>query len=280
MTASHLDIDDAVFGSSYGRESCAVRHRVADHPLLTVEAIAQLAERLAEDRIEHNLGNLPLVVGAAETPRASLPPWEIARGIETNGCWMVLKNIEADPAYRELLDVTLDEVAAHARGEGPMGQREGFIFLSAPGSVTPAHFDPEHNLLLQVRGEKTMNVGHFLDAEQQQRELERYYGGGGRNIDWLPAEPRSYVLRPGDGVYVPPHAPHWVTVPDAVAVSLSITFRTQRTVDAVVLHKINGTLRRLHLSPPPVGARPSTDRVKLLAGRGMRAVRRRVAGRA
>jgi len=31
-----------------------------------------------------------------------------------------------------------------------MGRREGFIFVSSPGSVTPHHMDPEHNFLLQI----------------------------------------------------------------------------------------------------------------------------------
>ncbi len=270
-----LDIDDGVFAASFGRGPCAVRHRLVDHPLLTVQAIAELAERLPENRIEHNLGNLPIVVGQTEAPSASLPPADIARGIETNGCWMVLKNIEADAQYAALLDATLDEVATRIAGKrAAMGLREGFIFLSAPGSVTPAHFDPEHNLLLQVRGEKTMNVGRFPDSEAEQLELERYYAGGGRNIDWLPAEPQTFSMHPGDGVYVPVHAPHWVTVPDNVAVSLSITFRTAATEDAMILHRINGGLRRLRMSPSAIGTHRAGDRAKILAVRTLRRLRR------
>jgi cytochrome P450 len=32
-----------------------------------------------------------------------------------------------------------------------MCQREGFIFISSPGAVTPFHLDPEHNFLLQIK---------------------------------------------------------------------------------------------------------------------------------
>lgn len=269
-----LDIDDGILATSFGGQPCRVRHRLVDHPLLSVEAIAELAERLPVDRIEHNLGDLPVVVGQAAAPSASLAPAEIARGIETNGCWMVLKNIEADAPYAALLDATLDEVAARIASKSAMGLREGFIFLSAPGAVTPAHFDPEHNLLLQVRGQKTMNVGRFPDSKIEQVELERYYAGGGRNIEWLPTQPQAFSMEPGDGVYVPVHAPHWVTVPDNVAVSLSITFRTAATENAVILHRINGGLRRLRLSPAPIGAHRTSDRAKVRAGRAVRALRR------
>ena len=45
-----------------------------------------------------------------------------------------------------------------ARSTGAMLKREAFIFVSSPGAVTPFHIDPEHNILLQIEGRKTMNV--------------------------------------------------------------------------------------------------------------------------
>ena len=155
-----------------------------------------------------------------------------------------------------------------------MGRREGFIFLSAPGSVTPAHVDPEHNLLLQVRGRKTLSVGSFASIAVEQRELERFSTGGHRNLLQMPRSPATFALGPGDGVYVPVHAPHWVKVPDNIAVSLSITFRTPACADRVLLHQLNARLRRVHLSPAPIGRSPRADRAKLAAGRVLRGARR------
>jgi hypothetical protein len=275
----HLDIDERVFAEKFGVASYAVHHDLAEHELLTVEAIADLADRLPVERVEHNLGKLPVVLGAVEAPRVDQSPGEIARGIETNGCWMVLKNIESDPQYGRLIDECLDEIAPLLGSrEGGMSCREGFIFLSAPGSVTPSHFDPEHNFLLQIRGQKSMHVGRFPDALTEQRELERYHHGGGRNIGWQPSEPHEYSLEPGDGVYVPVHMPHWVTVPDNVAVSLSITFFTRSTEDAIVLHKINGRLRKLGLKPAMPGRRGGVDQAKVLAGRALQSTAKRLRG--
>jgi hypothetical protein len=275
----HLDIDASQFARNFGREAYSVRHDLSNHPLLTVEAIAELAGRLPEDQIEHNVGKLPVVLEGQEAPRVDQSPAEIARGIESNGCWMVLKSIESDGSYRQLLDECLDEVAPMVAGrEGGMGDRQGFIFLSAPGSVTPAHFDPEHNFLLQIRGKKALNVGGFPDRATEQREVERYHLGGGRNINWKPIDAREYMMGPGDGVYVPVHMPHWVTVPDNVAVSLSITFYTPATDDAIVLHKFNGGLRKFGLKPAAPGRRRGVDRAKVLAGRGLRSAVHRVRG--
>jgi hypothetical protein len=66
-----------------------------------VEAIASLAERLPEHLIEHNLGDLPKVVDPRAVQQSHLSVGEIARTIETNGCWMVLKQIETDSTYRQ-----------------------------------------------------------------------------------------------------------------------------------------------------------------------------------
>ena len=65
-------------------------------------------------------------------------------------------------------------------------RRAGFIFLSAPGSITPVHIDPEHNFLLQIQGTKTINVGQFSSSDVRARDLERCYSSGDRNLDWLP----------------------------------------------------------------------------------------------
>lgn len=267
-----LDIDPGAFAASFAREPFSVTHNLADHPLLTLDSLAQLAERLPADRIEHNVGDLPEVL-AGDAPQADLTPAEIARTIETNGCWMVLKNIELDPQYKQLLDETLDEAASLvARREGGMDDREGFIFLSAPNSVTPSHIDPEHNFLLQVRGQKDMNVGAFPDSHAKQLELERYYRGEHRNLEWLPQGARTFSLEPGDGVYVPVHAPHFVKNGPRASVSLSVTFYTPRTRQDAAVHFLNARLRRLRMSPQPPGRRPAADRVKALVARGLRRV--------
>jgi hypothetical protein len=224
-----LEIDPAGFDTHFGREPFAVRHNLAGHDLLTVERVAELADALPEANVEHNLGSVDKLVPTGEAPRLEATPGEVARGIETNGCWMVLKNIERDPAYRALLDAALDEVDPWADREGGMTLREGFIFLTAPNSMTPAHVDPEHNFLLQIRASKVMHTGDFPDAETRKRTLEAFHSGAHRNIDWEPANDNPFPLEPGDGVYMPVAKPHWVTSGPDVSVSLSITFRTPAT---------------------------------------------------
>jgi cupin superfamily protein len=258
-----IELDPHRFAEVFGRTSMGVRHHLVDHPLLELEALAQLADRLPAENVEHNVGALPTVVRSDEVARVDAAPGEIIRTIEQNKSWMVLKNVEADPAYRALLDQCLDEVQSLVGDrDGGMKQREAFIFLSAPDSVTPSHVDPEHNFLLQVRGTKQMHVGRFSDPRIEQRELERIYFGGHRNIEQVPDDVERYDLGPGDGVYVRPDAPHYVINGPGTSVSFSITWRTPMTRRAARVHRANGHLRRLRLDPKAPGGDPVRDRAK------------------
>jgi hypothetical protein len=275
-----LNIDAQEFAANFARRPFTVEHALTDHPLLSTESIALLADRIPAASVEHNRGDVPEVLGDADAPRVDLSPGQIARGIETNGCWMVLKRIEQDPEYKRLLDETLDEVAPLVSDrEGGMHRREGFIFLSAPNSVTPSHIDPEHNFLLQVRGWKEMHVGSIGDPEKEQALLERYHSGGHRNLDWKPEEATAYRLDPGRGIYVPVHAPHFVRNGDQVSVSLSITWFTPTIERNARVHALNARLRRLGISPKAPGQRVATDKVKAGAAGAMAAARRVVRGR-
>ena len=62
---------------------------------------------------------------------------------------------------------------------------QGFIFVSSPNAVTPYHFDPEHNILLQLRGTKVMTQFPAGDTRFAPDEThEGYHTGGHRNLVW------------------------------------------------------------------------------------------------
>jgi hypothetical protein len=275
-----LNIPPDRLANGLGDKPFAVTHELMDNPLLTLEAIAELADYLpADTNVEHNLGDVPEVLPDGEAPRLDLSPGEIVRTIDSNRCWMVLKRIEDHPAYAELLEHTLSEVTASVEAkEGLVRKREGFIFISAPNSVTPTHIDPEYNFLLQIRGSKEMVVGEYADPATENHEVERYYGGGHRNLQALPEGAQTFPLAPGDGVFVPLHAPHVVRSGPDPSISLSVTWNTDESQRMGMVHAFNSKLRTLRLSPAPPGRRPGVDRAKagtwIAARSAVRGVRR------
>lgn len=250
-------------------------HGLAKHPLLARDALAALGERLPATSVEYNLGNLPLGIRAEDTPANGLSIAETIRTIDGNGSWAVLKNVEQDPAYAGLLDEALADIGAVVTAStGPMEHREGFIFLSSPESVTPFHIDPEHNILLQIEGEKTMTV--FPQGDEDlvpARQSEHFHAGGHRNLTWddaFDAKGRTHLLLSGDALYVPVKAPHFVRNGPRVSVSFSITWRSERSIAEGELHSLNASLRRLRLPIAHVSARPEGQAFHRLLHRVMR----------
>jgi Cupin superfamily protein len=264
MSEQPVSVDSRVFSASFGREPLAATHTLVDHQLLTLDAIAELADSLPRDAVERHEAKQPkLLPGGA--PDVGGAPSDTVRGIESNGCWMVLWYIEQSRPYAELLDRCLDSIRHLIPApEGGMRRPEAFLFLSAPGAVTPVHFDPEHNFLLQIRGWKEMHVCRFEDPNDQLGELNRYYDGGHRNLEALPAEHETFRLDPGKGVYVPSFMPHWVQNGDMASISLSITFRTRRSERAERAHAVNAWLRRVGTHPQAPGSSELADRTKEL----------------
>jgi hypothetical protein len=260
---SLLAIDPTAFRDVFARRSIAVRHALVDHPLFTMEAIAELADRLPPASVRRERGDLPLVNRGGYVDVGEGPPSATILDVERNGFRISLRDIQQDPAYAELINRCLDEVQGIVDGrEGGMRRRTGYLFITAPACNTPMHFDPEHSFLLQVRGVKHVSVAAFDDDGVRQRELNRYYDGDECDFAAMQEVAEDFRLDPGVGVYLPSFVPHWVTTEAGVSISFSIPFYTQFSERAEFVNRINRRLRKLHLSPRPPGASQPVDRVK------------------
>jgi quercetin dioxygenase-like cupin family protein len=273
----------ASFRTAYPDRPLRLTHGLVGHPLLTLEAIATLAERLPPSEVEYNAGNLPIAIPQHATPGNGLSIADTIRTIDENGSWMVLKRVEQDPVYRTLLHDTLAELRPTIGAvTGEMLQLEGFLFVSSPGAVTPIHFDPEYNILCQLRGTKTMTIFPAEDEEIAPPEFhEAYHGGGQRNLAWQQAfAPRGTPVEigPGQAVYVPLKAPHWVKNGPEVSISFSITWRSDWSFEEAYAREFNRRLRRLGLRPSPPRRFPERNRAKSVAQRALNRAERLVPG--
>ncbi|GJL93644.1 MAG: hypothetical protein DHS20C05_00490 [Hyphococcus sp.] len=273
-----------VFAAGYPVAPAALRHHLTGNPLLDMAALVELTKALPAKSVEYNVGDLPVEQDPDKTPMNGLSAEETVRRIQDCDSWLVLKNIEDHPSYNALLDNVLDEVSALvAADHGPMYKREGFIFISSPGAVTPFHMDPEHNILLQIAGHKTFhlypaNEPSLVSPEQH----ESFHSEGGhRNLvhdKAYDAFRQSISLHPGDALHVPLKSPHWVQVGDEVSVSLSVTWRSRFSDAEARLHQVNGWLRQKGFNPPMRGEALIRDSAKSLAHRLLSGVTRRLLG--
>ena len=274
-----LGLDRPAFDAHFGKEPFAIRHGLVGHPLFEVPRLLELAKFLPEDRVEYNAGDIPVSIEPSKTPRNGLTPEETIRRIAECRSWLVLKNVERDPAYAELLDRCLREVEQMGHSDARrIDLREAFIFISSPASVTPFHIDPEWNFLLQVRGQKTIHVFPSNDRSLvSEEDLERFYCGAHRNLvfrDEFQQKATTFVLQPGDGVHVPVTAPHWVENGPDVSISFSITFQTRESERRGIIYRVNRWIRQRGLSPTPAGVSGWRDKGKYLVFRVIRRLRR------
>jgi Cupin-like domain len=263
----------------YPAQTAKLAHTLLDHPLLQLDALVALATAIPRDSVEYNPGNLPVGIDPKDMPMSDLGIAETIRSIEENGSWMVIKRIEQHPAYAQLLRDTLAELNAIVEPRtGAMLGMEGFIFISSPGAVTPFHFDPEHNILLQVRGSKTMTVFSSQDETLVKPEAHELFhlGGHHRNHPWrdeFSDRGEAMFIVPGEAIYVPVKAPHWVKNGDAVSISLSITWRSDWSYAEADARAFNHVMRNVGIVPRSPAPYPARNLAKAYAYRAIRKVK-------
>ncbi len=279
MTQTFTADARAAFSALYPERPGVFGHQLCGHKLFELDALVALSQRIRPVDVEQNLANIPVGIDPGEIRHNGLSVEDSIRSIEENGSWMVLKFVDQDPLYRALLDTVLDEIEPLvARSTGAMLKREAFIFVSSPGAVTPFHIDPEHNILMQLRGEKVMTVFPAADPELVPGALqEAFHDGSHRNLpfhDHFAAKGTPLRLTPGDALYVPVKAPHWVQNGDAMSISLSVTWRSEWSYREADAHALNRLLRQAGLDPAMPARFPSQNHLKSFAWRGIQKARR------
>lgn len=266
------------FAASYPETPHKLAHRLRDHPLMQLDALAEMAQALPDASVEYNRADLPLGLNGEKAPANGIGIGDTIRNIATTGSWAALKNIEQVPAYADLLMALLEELRPTIEAKtGALLKPQGFVFVTSPGGVTPYHFDPEHNILLQLMGSKVMTMFPAGDARFAPDEThETYHTGGGRELYWrdeLAAGGTQWALHPGEALFVPVMSPHFVNNGPAPSVSLSITWRSEWSFAEADARAFNGLLRKAGFVPRQPGRWPATNRTKAVAWRLIRRLR-------
>lgn len=269
-----------------------LRHNIDQHPLFQLSALHELAHTL-----------LPtgqcrfLRPGTTQTSAFSHDPShpqglsidEVFARMEEPGSWLALYDVETDPRYRAALTRIVDDLRPVIEPEQPgIFLVTGFVFISAPPSVTPFHIDRENNFWLQLRGRKTMYVWDNADREVIPAPAVENFIAGGDQVPYqesFAARSHAFDVGAGDGVYFPSTSPHmtrtdtsWVKPGDGISISLGVNFYTSVTRRTARVHQLNRVLRRLGMSPGYPGKSLARDSLKAPLGHLLAATRYRRLG--
>lgn len=266
-------VDRPWLHDAFDRVPARLNHSLAATGLFTLERIATLVETIFTAGQAHRLALLePLDDPGRGFPKSifrTAHPGIVAE-LATRRYKLGIRDPGAvDPDYRDAYHAVIRE-AGRSLGQ-PLLQhsRRGHLTLlaSSPGVVTPYHLDFEHNFLCQVAGAKEVWLWRPDDrAILSETEIERFHCGNMAAGRWRPdAQSRAmrFLIAPGDALYHPPLAPHWVKNGSAVSVSASFTFSTPAIEQRSRIYQANPYVRRLRLGTPPPGSSVLADRARL-----------------
>jgi len=266
------------------RSPFLIRHALSGNPLFSLDALIEVAKEAAK-----RPGDLYLDAGKVNVddkwghiPVPELPVDEIIRRIETAGAWVIMKHIERNPGYREVLQ-EFDQFVRQTAGPqiaGTLSNPEMLVIITSPGRVTPFHFDAETNFLVQVQGEKDAWIWAPDDRTAvTEQEIERYYSvnhNAGTYKQGIDERASTFHLSPGDAVHIPTHSAHWVKNGNSISVSLSLNYELPPT-QYLNIYRANHMLRRIGIRPSPPGRFRLSDGIKngvFTLGRRIKKLRR------
>ncbi|HLW71120.1 MAG TPA: hypothetical protein VKS22_10925 [Candidatus Binataceae bacterium] len=270
---SVIESDDSVFRDCLGRSAFSFGHRLADHPLFDLDRLARLAEKVVHGPYAGKSILLDAHNAEAQTKFSTMAAYDLQGDtiteIERAALWLKLSSVEkSDKDYADLLQSILCDIEALSgvplRCEITWSGMT--IVVSSPGITTPYHIDHEYNFLLQIRGEKNVNLLDGADREiLSAREIEAFYVNdfdAPSFRDESRVKSRCFHLAPGIGVHQPPLAPHWVQNCENLSISVSIMFCTRELNARAKVFQANHFLRSLGFAPLEPSASPLSDRLK------------------
>jgi hypothetical protein len=266
---SIISLDPVTAKSKFLKQAFTLKHYLVGNPLFTLPRLVALAKSLPRDQIEYNSGKLAIGVRPEDVPRIDKSPEEVIKSIEAANAWMVIKRVEQDPAYREVLDDFVREAnIAAERPANEFSDMQGFIFVSSANATTPFHNDMEENILIQLHGDKFVRTFDNDDRALISEEALEISPSKHRNSpyeDWFESRATMHHLKPGDALHMPYTIPHWVSTGNSYSISMAMTWKTPEILRLNKIRLMNGTLRRFGMPQRPPGASPAMDVAKVAA---------------
>ena len=281
-----------VFTQNLNRLPHEFAHTLGGSPLFDLSRLVNLAEKVASRLTPHLAGgdvyfNNGLIEPGEKPLRPDLPRTaavDLIREIETKQAWIILKHVEREPGYREVLENCIRDILQLSGQEllRKIKWFEAILFITSPNRVTEYHLDREVSWILQLQGDKEIHVFDRADKDiVPDQELEVYWTADNRAARYKPEyESRAIVhqMSPGTGVHIPINSPHWLRNKNNISVTLNVNFQFHDRYWAN-LYRANYYLRRAGITPHPPGTHPVSDHLKSAAFTVLQRTKQAVKGR-
>ena len=272
MLTPHLEVELSEFAVQYNQMPFGFGHNLHKLDLFSDVSLRKLCDAYADHPQDYFVSESAPEPGAVfySVVQPRLQPHEAFDRLMTGSYKILLKRLEHhDRRFRQLLHDLFSEVRDQLRQCGycdEVVRLESSIFISAPCTTTPFHFDPEVNFFSQIEGEK---IYHLYPASALgEDEVEPLYVRATVDIGQVDFSRRdrstecSFTLTPGTGVHQPQDSPHWVETTGERSVSYTFVYETTEGRSRARVRSFNHYLRRLHIEPLAPGVNPKRDALK------------------
>jgi hypothetical protein len=267
--SSIFDASNPGFHNDFDEKPFEFNHCfTSDHPMFKLPRIRKILENpILRPHAYYDHGAIAVDQRWETIPERKLTADEVFDRIEIAQGWMMMRHLEKDPEYNELLQQCLDEVQRLTGRDINQDKKsqEAIIFFASPNRVTSYHIDRECNFLMQVSGNKEMNIFDRNDRDvTPEQELEKFWAKGTDAGVYKPQfQDHAYVfeMRPGTGVHIPVNSPHWLKTRNNVSISFSISYQYKDTRRKYV-YQANYYLRQMGINPTPPGKSALLDNTK------------------
>ncbi len=259
------------------REPFKARHKLGDHPALSIANLQKVLPNLPSDQVFFSSGALQKTdnfdrAHLDKKNRFSLE--EALSNLLQSNAYIMVRSPEVDPSFRDIFNSLRSDVEQVMKAQGlgthaiePML----YLFIASPKSITPFHIDRYSTLLLQLQGTKKVFLypawdERFCSAETLEGFVSR---AGVRPVysEEMGSHAQCFDFGPGEVLHIPFVAPHHVeNGAHSVSISLSIIFNTRESNIKTKALMMNHLLRKygqnISWQPSPVNSSALGDVVK------------------
>lgn len=256
------------------------KHKLLGHPALSIESLSKALPEIPNHQVMYSKGLSDLGINfdrAHIEHKNGLTLSETIENIRTSNSYIAVKNPETHPSFHGLFNDLVDDVSQlmQVRGIGKRAMEPMFwMFIASPNAMTPFHFDRYSNFLMQFRGSKQVAVFPPMKEEVISAEdCEAYIDRTEQRPPWDESKDQyatKFDFTPGEMIHIPFVSGHYVkNGPEDVSISLSFFFHNDHTLRSTralqVNHRIRKRMKKIGLTPTPVGASPGLDLLKAQA---------------
>ncbi len=243
-------------GQLWGQVPLLLKHSLADNPLFSDAALAELIEAYPREHYDlcrmGEVGSNRRYWREGEIGDASGA--DVMAAVRDGRMWINLRRtMDVDARYRRLLDEIFAELAGRVPGFDTFKHNFG-ILISSPKAQVYYHADVPGQSLWQIRGVKKVTVYPNIEALLSRADFEEIVLGTTeeeiRYESWFDDYAQVYDLQPGEMLNWPLNCPHKVENHDVVNISVTTEHWTEAVKRNYAVNYANGVLRhRFGITP-------------------------------